>query len=185
MQMGRWFGYRPGYADLCRLYTSPELVKWYRHIAAATAELREEFDLVIDRRRYAARVRQSRPSASRRTAHHRCKQDASGQRVRAGFSGTISETVRSTTQRQPNGKTFADFVDWPPERHGIERPLRMERSGRQQTSHRCWPRSKRRGNSWKANSRAMADYIGERVADGCADANGRSCWSPTDNRRQR
>ncbi len=23
MQMGRWFGYRPGYLDLCRLYTSP------------------------------------------------------------------------------------------------------------------------------------------------------------------
>jgi hypothetical protein len=24
MQMGRWFGYRPGYIDLCRLYTSGE-----------------------------------------------------------------------------------------------------------------------------------------------------------------
>jgi hypothetical protein len=22
MQMGRWFGYRPGYIDLCRLYTT-------------------------------------------------------------------------------------------------------------------------------------------------------------------
>ena len=22
MQMGRWFGYRPGYVDLCRLYTT-------------------------------------------------------------------------------------------------------------------------------------------------------------------
>ena len=47
MQMGRWFGYRPRYADLCRLYTSPELVDWYRHIATATAELREEFDLMF------------------------------------------------------------------------------------------------------------------------------------------
>ena len=27
MQMGRWFGYRIGYDDLCRLYTSPELKK--------------------------------------------------------------------------------------------------------------------------------------------------------------
>ena len=25
LQMGRWFGYRPGYVDLCRLYTSEEL----------------------------------------------------------------------------------------------------------------------------------------------------------------
>src|SRR6266699_2863167 len=32
MQMGRWFGYRPGYADLCRLYTTAELRDWYRDI---------------------------------------------------------------------------------------------------------------------------------------------------------
>ncbi len=46
MQMGRWFGYRPGYLDLCRLYTTPDLVDWYRHIADASEELREEFDLM-------------------------------------------------------------------------------------------------------------------------------------------
>jgi hypothetical protein len=44
MQMGRWFGYRPGYLDLCRLYTSAELVGWFGHIADASEELREEFD---------------------------------------------------------------------------------------------------------------------------------------------
>lgn len=44
MQMGRWFGYRPGYADLCRLYTSQELVEWYRHISLASEELRADFD---------------------------------------------------------------------------------------------------------------------------------------------
>lgn len=44
MQMGRWFGYRPGYLDLCRLYTTADLVKWFGHIADASEELREEFD---------------------------------------------------------------------------------------------------------------------------------------------
>lgn len=43
MQMGRWFGYRPGYVDLCRLFTSNELNEWYRHITLASNELREEF----------------------------------------------------------------------------------------------------------------------------------------------
>lgn len=43
MQMGRWFGYRPGYVDLCRLFTSNELNEWYRHITLASDELREEF----------------------------------------------------------------------------------------------------------------------------------------------
>lgn len=44
MQMGRWFGYRPGYVDLCRLYTTLDLKDWYSHIAAANEELREDFN---------------------------------------------------------------------------------------------------------------------------------------------
>ncbi|MDN0075487.1 Z1 domain-containing protein [Crenobacter sp. SG2303] len=47
MQMGRWFGYRPGYLDLCRLYTTSELVQWFGHIADASEELREEFDTMV------------------------------------------------------------------------------------------------------------------------------------------
>ncbi|WP_026691887.1 Z1 domain-containing protein [Peribacillus kribbensis] len=42
MQMGRWFGYRDGYSDLCRLWTSSESAGWYEHIAVATEELRNE-----------------------------------------------------------------------------------------------------------------------------------------------
>lgn len=44
MQMGRWFGYRAGYVDLCRLFTSRELNEWFCHITNASEELREEFD---------------------------------------------------------------------------------------------------------------------------------------------
>ncbi|WP_029000083.1 Z1 domain-containing protein [Azohydromonas australica] len=49
MQMGRWFGYRPGYVDLCRLYTTPELVEWFGHIADASEELRAEFEDMSER----------------------------------------------------------------------------------------------------------------------------------------
>ncbi|MFB2973139.1 Z1 domain-containing protein [Aerosakkonema sp. BLCC-F183] len=48
MQMGRWFGYRPGYIDLCRLYTTDELIEWYEHITVASEELRQEFDYMAD-----------------------------------------------------------------------------------------------------------------------------------------
>ncbi len=44
MQMGRWFGYRPGYLDLCRLYTTNTLIGWYERITAASAELQREFE---------------------------------------------------------------------------------------------------------------------------------------------
>ena len=46
MQMGRWFGYRPGYLDLCRLYTTAELRRWFAHITDAAEELREEFNMM-------------------------------------------------------------------------------------------------------------------------------------------
>ena len=49
MQMGRWFGYRPGYLDICRLYTTPMMNEWFSHIAKATEELRGEFDLMAMR----------------------------------------------------------------------------------------------------------------------------------------
>jgi hypothetical protein len=44
MQMGRWFGYRPRYADLCRVYTTPALHSAFREIALAMEELRNDLD---------------------------------------------------------------------------------------------------------------------------------------------
>lgn len=43
MQMGRWFGYRHGYNDLCRIYMTEDAQAWYRHITMALAELWDEF----------------------------------------------------------------------------------------------------------------------------------------------
>ena len=44
MQMGRWFGYRPGYVDLCRLFTTDQIFQWFNHITMATEEMRNDFD---------------------------------------------------------------------------------------------------------------------------------------------
>jgi len=43
LQMGRWFGYRRGFADLCRLYTTSDMEDWFRHVATANRELRAQF----------------------------------------------------------------------------------------------------------------------------------------------
>lgn len=48
MQMGRWFGYRPGYIDLCRLFTTNELIEWFGHITDASEELRDEFETMAE-----------------------------------------------------------------------------------------------------------------------------------------
>ena len=42
MQMARWFGYRPRYEDLCRIWMSRKTAGWYRFVADATADLFDE-----------------------------------------------------------------------------------------------------------------------------------------------
>ena len=44
MQMGRWFGYRDGYVDLCRIYTTGRLYNWYGHISHASEGLRKRIE---------------------------------------------------------------------------------------------------------------------------------------------
>ena len=44
MQMGRWFGYRPAYLDLCRIFTTADLAMKFEAISYSTANLAEQFD---------------------------------------------------------------------------------------------------------------------------------------------
>ncbi|MDA1852397.1 Z1 domain-containing protein [Bacillus cereus] len=48
MQMGRWFGFRNGYMDLCRIYTSEEIAENFEYLARVMSELREEFDKIAE-----------------------------------------------------------------------------------------------------------------------------------------
>ncbi|TKF53086.1 hypothetical protein FCV63_18965 [Vibrio lentus] len=49
MQMCRWFGYRPRYDDLCKLFISNESEYWYSFIAEAIDELYAELGIMRDR----------------------------------------------------------------------------------------------------------------------------------------
>lgn len=42
MQMGRWFGYRSGYEDLCRVWMPADGVGWYAHIHEAMEDLQSQ-----------------------------------------------------------------------------------------------------------------------------------------------
>jgi hypothetical protein len=48
MQMGRWFGFRAGYADLTRIYTTPELAGWFGDLALVEYRLREDLAVYED-----------------------------------------------------------------------------------------------------------------------------------------
>ena len=42
MQMGRWFGYRPGYEDLVRIFLTADSKGWYEHVTEVVTELRQD-----------------------------------------------------------------------------------------------------------------------------------------------
>ncbi len=42
LQMGRWFGYRPGYEDLFRVWMTEDAQDWFAHIAEVVSELRTD-----------------------------------------------------------------------------------------------------------------------------------------------
>ena len=44
MQMGRWFGYRPRYLDLCRVYMPSDLILTYENVTRAIDDLNAQFD---------------------------------------------------------------------------------------------------------------------------------------------
>jgi hypothetical protein len=92
MQMGRWFGYRPGYVDLCRLYTTEELVNWYRHVTMATEEMRADFDEMAAKNLrpedFQLKVR-THPGILMITSVARMK---GHERIQVGFSGTLIQT---------------------------------------------------------------------------------------------
>ncbi|AUG75750.1 Endonuclease [Kitasatospora sp. MMS16-BH015] len=47
LQMGRWFGFRKGYADLPRIWMTDELAEWFRHLATVETEMRRDIDIYM------------------------------------------------------------------------------------------------------------------------------------------
>ncbi len=114
LQMGRWFGYRPGYLDLCRIFTSPELVDFYVHIARASRELKEELVYMSDRgltpMDYGLRVRKH-PDGLIITSLNKMR---SGKDARISYSGTISESIvyhKDCNIIRENNSNYHSFIE--------------------------------------------------------------------------
>jgi hypothetical protein len=170
MQMGRWFGYRPGYLDLCRLYTTAELIDWYAHITLANEELRLEFDHMASTgatpRDFGLRVR-THPDGLTVTAANKMR---SGTPMRLSYAKTISETVvfhRDSRIAANNQHVVGDFL------LGLGTP-----SGRSSSQDHLWigvnpqdvldllMRYKVHPEAKKVRSELMAEYIRQRNQSG-------------------
>lgn len=114
MQMGRWFGYRPGYLDLCRLYTTHELASWYSDIAAASEELWSEFEAMAGAREtpetFGLRVR-SHPDGLLVTASGKMRH---GESRSLSYATSLSETVVFPDEAGIPGSSSIDHKPQPP-----------------------------------------------------------------------
>lgn len=94
MQMGRWFGYRPGYVDLCRIFTSNDLIKWYKHITIASEEMRRDFDYMFllnkTPRQFGLKVR-THPGVLKITAVNKFRYKHI---MQLSYSGELEQTYR-------------------------------------------------------------------------------------------
>lgn len=91
LQMGRWFGYRPGYADLPRIWMPAQMRRWFTHLATVEADMRREIDRYLTEHKtpldMAVRIRchpQLRVTAPSRMGSH--------VRAAAGYGGQLIET---------------------------------------------------------------------------------------------
>ncbi len=96
MQMGRWFGYRDGYIDLCRIWMPADAIEWYAFITNAAEELHEELRAMEKAKAtpqmFGLEVR-SHPASLLVTARNKM---GSGRRVKAlvGLSNKFVETSK-------------------------------------------------------------------------------------------
>lgn len=77
MQMGRWFGYRSGYEDLCKIYMPYNKIVDFAEIITATEELMDDFQLMADNNmtpeKFGLAIRQNPNSALQITARNKQK----------------------------------------------------------------------------------------------------------------
>lgn len=172
MQMGRWFGYRPGYLDLCRLYTTSELEDWYRDITVANEELLEEFDAMAAAggtpKDYGLRVRKH-PAGLLITAQAKMRH---GKELELDFAGSVVPTNAFSLNpgdHRANLRLLEGFIDdqrnagrlqEPDGRGHVFRPVPGLEVARFLEAFRTSPRAKR------ANGQVLGLYISKATRRG-------------------
>ncbi len=113
LQMGRWFGYRNKYEDLCRIYMPKEIEVWYQHIAEVVEELKEDLkELQLSKRPpkdYGLRIR-THPESLLITARN--KMQNTGEIIEffnVCYSGQLIETRLISTDKNDIRGNFEIF----------------------------------------------------------------------------
>ena len=114
MQMGRWFGYRPGYDKLCHVWMNKTAQEWYREIATATEELKDSVDLMsrkhLTPRDFGLRVRSDKQTLLV-TARNKMRR-AQDLEVAVNLSGEVLDTKYLPSDKDQIVTNAAFVKEW-------------------------------------------------------------------------
>ena len=129
LQMCRWFGYRPGYEDLCRLYISHVNIMNFRAVVDAVEDLKLQFrEMIVKKRKpedFGLMVRESPDTLETSLLiTSRNKMYNTGQIIHViNYGGAYADTSKlyiSAMENEKNHQVFNNFVDKVREEKGIE-----------------------------------------------------------------
>ncbi|NKF07319.1 Z1 domain-containing protein [Clostridium gasigenes] len=178
MQMGRWFGFRPEYSDLCRLYVQDDLYEAFRHISFASEDLREQIE-------YMNNIEETPENFGLRVATHPIMKISGANKVQSGeerkvtFSNVFSQTRSMDINAEKYDRNF-NAVDKLLELCGKPIERYWESIGREEnrSDHLFWKNVsgyyvkefllsyETSSQANKANSKYMAEYIEDQMKNG-------------------
>ncbi|PEJ34215.1 endonuclease [Peribacillus butanolivorans] len=129
MQMGRWFGYRIGYQELCKIYMTEEMQQKFKYILSATEELIQRLEQMqieqLTPEDFGLAVLQHPDSLVQVTARNKAK-NADELFIEMDLSGTLKET--SFISRKPahiaeNESLMKEFVQKIQSKYSYEVPF--------------------------------------------------------------
>lgn len=172
MQMGRWFGYRPDYLDVCRLYTTDELQRRYEAITEASEELYREFHYMHLAHKtpdnFGLRVRQH-PLGLTVTAPNKLRH---AKEHEMSYADTTVDSVvfdRRQSPREANWDAMQTLVRTMQETQALSQPsggLYVWHSVPAQPVIDFFRGYQAHAGATAAQPKLLADYITQRLADG-------------------
>lgn len=109
LQMGRWFGYRPGYLDCCKLFTTNDSIEKYDLVTRTIEELEAEFrkmeekgkapeNFIIRVKKHPGTLKITRPSILRDTIE-----------VNWSYQDTLEQSTKFNLRKEKIEKVWEDF----------------------------------------------------------------------------
>jgi hypothetical protein len=111
LQMGRWFGYRPGYLDCCKLFTTTDNINKFDLTTVTIEELEQEFKLMSKKGRrpdeFILRIR-SQPKVIKITRSSILKNTIE---EKVDFSGDIEQSTKFFIEPNKISSAWKEFVN--------------------------------------------------------------------------